>query len=402
MKIAILLPAIADIGVRRQARQMAIALSETLDPAGVPVEVVIGLPRLEEEVWREQEQEIRTGWKGCIVRHMGWERVGADLAKRMYPKADSVDVDGIAEVNLPRDWGWNFMDCDAWIVLADASLGAVMPVKPTAFFVRDLAQRYVPEGFASGIQDPFWKRQVDAFRIWRQSPCLFTYDPETATDITSYAGVRRDRVVTVPMLEHNLPNIIQHIASDAPRLLLLAEPNARHGFGAALDGLRVFLAEGHTPKVVVAGENLSDFPNQAAAALAGVPQRAFKILPQLEFESLRSEQDLQRLLRRVDFVWGSAVADGQNEAIVRASQASLPFIGLDYPQNRRAAEHFAVNAVWYKTPSASHIADALTNIFGQAERNAASIVRAVSQIKSNRRASPLSTIVERLSGGKGE
>lgn len=402
MKIALLLPAIADLGARRQARQLAIALSETTDPAGSPVEVVIGLPRLEEETWRRQEAELRAGWAGCVVRHLGWERVGADLAQRMYPKTVNVDVDGIADVMLPRDWGWNFVDCDAWIVLADAGLGAVMPVKPTAYYVRDLAQRYVPAGFASGVQDAFWNRQTDAFRMWRQSPCVFTTDTATATDITSYAGVRRDRVTTIPALPLEIAGVSPRQSGPTPRLLWLAEPDARHDVAAAMDGLRLLFAEGSAPTVIVAGEGAAAFGEAARAALAGTPQRALSIIPRLEIETLTSEEDIQRLLRRVDVVWGSAVAEGENEAIIRASQASLPFVGFDYPQNRRFAEHLGVKASWYAASTAAAIADALEGALAGIERSGTGAATKSRSIRKRAGHAPISAVVERLWSGRSE
>jgi len=402
LKIAILLPEIADLGSRRRARQLAMALSDTQDPDGVRVEVVLGLPRLDEEVWRQQEQELRAGWTGCVVRHLGWERVGADLAKRMYPSLETVDTDGISDVVLPRDWGWNFVDCDAWIVLADAGLGAVMPVKPTAYYIRDLAQRYVPEGFASGIQDEFWVRQTDAFRLWRQSPCVFTTDERIAVDITSYAGVRRDRVVTVSPLpgERSKVNAGTRPASGMT-ILWLAEPDARHDVGAALDGIRLLFAEGARPRIVVAGEGAAAFANGGIESLAGVPSRALAAIAHLEIEVLASNVDIQRLLRRVDLVWGSALAQGENEALVRAAEASLPFVGLDYEQNRRFAEHLGVRATWYAASSAPEIADALTLAIADT-----AIGRSADKTSGARSKKPkmsaLATVVERLWSGHGE
>lgn len=381
---------------------MAIALSRTTDPAGSPIEVVIGLPRLEEETWRRQEAELRAGWAGCVVRHLGWERVGADLAKRMYPKTANMDVDGIPDVMLPRDWGWNFVDCDAWIVLADARLGAVLPVKPTAYYVRDLAQRYVPSGFSSGVQDAFWTRQTEAFRMWRQSPCVFTTDAATATDITSYAGVRRDRVATVPFLPLEMDAVSSRGGGSTPRVLWLAEPNARHDIAAAMDGLRLLFAEGAALKVIVAGEGAAAFGDEARASLAGTPQRALSIVSRLEVETLTSEEDIQRLLRRVDLVWGSAVADGESEAMLRASQASLPFVGLDFPQNRRFAEHLGVRSSWYGASTASAIADALAEALASIGNAAAGAPTKSRSIRKRAGRTALSPVVERLWSGQSE
>ena len=398
LKIAILLPAIATIGIRRQARNLAIALSETKDPVGDVVEVVIGLPRLEEEIWRRQEQELRGGWKGCVVRHLGWERVASDLAGRMYPAAVA-DVEGVAEVMLPRDWGWNFVDCDAWIVMADAGLGAILPVKPTAYYVRDLAQRYVPAGYAHGIHDEFWARQTDSFRLWRQSPCVFTVDSATATDITSFGGVRRDRIVQIepqpirPSLDAVRSN------GGARTLLWLVEPSASHDIGAALDGLRLFFAEGGDLKVIVAGEGAAAFAQSSAGQLGGVPMRALSALQHLEVEVVVSDSEVQRLLRRVDMVWSSSVAEGENEGLARAAQAGLPFIGLSYPQNSRFAAQQGVAATWYSESEPAAIADALATAAAR-ERPTRLKASGPAASKSKRSAGHLSVVVERLWSAK--
>lgn len=325
-------------------------------PTGDPVEIAVGLPRLPENEWRRQEAEIRAGAPGVVVRHLGWERVETDLAMRMYPgcKADVESIPGLA---LPRDWGWNFVDCDAWIICANPATGAILPLKPTAYYVRDLAARYVPEAFAGGLDSAYWERQTHAFRMWRQSPCVFTTNAETVSDISSYAGVRRDRIVVAPPL-CPAPRIAS--APEGGSLVWLAEPDARHDLTAALEGLRLFQAEGGALQVIAAGEAAYGFdPVEGQAALAGVPTRSRRSTLDMQFETVSGERDLGRLLGRATAVWSSAVADGENDGLLRAHQAGVPFVGLRYPQNERLAESLGVQAIFYDEPEPDAISDAL-------------------------------------------
>lgn len=393
MKIAILLPENPDLGWRWRAQQLAAALMAETDPGGGPIEVAVGLPRMVEPEWRRQEAEIRDGAPGVVVRHLGWERVATDLAQRMYPACKG-DLERIGDVALPRDWGWNFVDCDAWIVCANAGMGAVMPLKPTAYYVRDLAARYVPEAFADGINSVYWVRQTMAFRLWRQSPCVFTTDTATANDIASYAGVRRDRIVQVPQLRPAAIVAPARGPATESSMLWLAEPDARHNLSAALEGLRLYQAEGGAMKTIVAGEAAHGFdPAEGQPTLAAVPTRSRRSTLNMAFETVSGERDLSRVLGRIDLVWSSALADGENDGLLRAAQAGVPFVGLRYPQSERLAEVLGVRATFYDTPDAGSIADALKTA------SVSTPMRAVAKAKPVPRA--WASVVERLWGGVG-
>ena len=46
-------------------------------------------------------------------------------ARRMFTNLPpSLDIEGMSEVTVPRDWGWNFQDCDLWISMANPGLGS--------------------------------------------------------------------------------------------------------------------------------------------------------------------------------------------------------------------------------------------------------------------------------------
>lgn len=359
LKIAILLPEVADLGWRWRAQRIAAELMMETCPAGRPIEVALGLPRTDEITWRRQEAEILAGAPGVVVRHLGWERAPTDMAQRMFPDC-RVDVEMSPDCALPRDWGWNFVDCDAWIVCASSGQGAVFPVKPTAYYVRDLAERYVPEAFADNINSLYWTRQAHSFRAMRQARSVIVTDPSTEDDVSGYAGVRRSRILQVSQV---LPSF------DRPKcpsklvrrtLLWLVEPNPQHDLTNALEGLRMFQADGGDFDVIVAGEGAFAFdPIEGQQALSSVPTRSRRPTTRMQFETVSNEADLQRVIARADWIWSSATAQAENEGLLRAASANLPFIGLRYPQNERLSKTLGVHAQLYGGSGPHEIADAL-------------------------------------------
>lgn len=327
------------------------------DRAGGKIEVAIGLPRCEEEQWRLQEAEILAAAPGVIVRHLGWERVATDIAQRMYPQC-KVECSGISTVSLPRDWGWNFVDCDAWIVFADPRLGAIYPVKPTAYYVRDLAVRYSPRSFALSYDSEYWRVQDEAFRMWRQAPVVFANDPSTVDDIVGYAGVRRLRTC---LTSAALPLGAEGgVAASANNIVWIAEPYIAHDPVAALEGLRLYQVEGGEFSTIVAGAEAFGFdPREGQVTLGMVPVRSRRSMVHAEFETCTSDTAMRRAVRRAGFVWSSAIADGENEGLLRAASEGVPFVGLKYPQSERLAESHKVKAFFYDRSEPNLIADAL-------------------------------------------
>ena len=359
LKIAILLPENAGTGWRWRAQKLAAALLREKCPTGRPIEVAIGLPRTDETTWRRQEAELLEGAPGAVVRHLGWERAPIDMAQRMFPDC-RFELEMVPDCALPRDWGWNFVDCDAWIVFAASGQGAVFHIKPTAYYVQDLAERYVPQAFAPDVHSIYWVRQAHAFRSMRQARAVFVSDASTADDVSGYAGVRRSRILQTPQL---LPPFTQKRRapnSERQTLLWLVEPNAQHDLVNALEGLRIYQAEGGTFDVIVAGEGAYAFdPIEGQLALADVPTRSRRPTTTMQFETISGEADLQRVIARSDFIWSSALAQAENDGLLRAAAAELPFIGLRYPQNEHLADNLGVPSVLYDRSEATLIADAL-------------------------------------------
>lgn len=372
MKIAILLPERPDMGWRWRAKELARSLRQTGAPDGGEITIAIGLPREAEADWRKKEAEMLSDDDGVVVRHLGWERVEPAMAERMFPDLKA-SLDDIPDVALPRDWGWNFVDCDAWIVCADAAQGAVAPLKPVAYYVRDLAQRYVPAAYASGLDHIFWRRQDHAFRLWRQAECAFSTQVATGDDISGYAGVRRDRILLAPQLKPASMSATSRSAGASIDLLWLAEPYAGHDPAEALEAIRILRSEGEGAQITVCGEQAYGFdPDDGQLTLSAVSARARRAAGSIACETVADERELARVLSRAKLVWSSALADGEPEGVLRAAQAGVPFVGLRYPQAESLARELGVEAFFYDRSEAVLIADALKQALSGAASASAS------------------------------
>lgn len=359
MKIAILLPENAGISWRWRAQKLAAALLREKCPADLPIEVAVGLPRTDETTWLRQEAEFLEAAPGVVVRHLGWERAPTDMAQRMFPDC-RFELELVPDCALPRDWGWNFVDCDAWIVFASSGQGAVFHVKPTAYYVQDFAERYVPQAFANDVHSIYWIRQSHAFRAMRQAHAVFVSDASTADDVSGYAGVRRSRILETPQLLPDFAKKKNKPRSGRQTLLWLVEPNAQHDLANALEGLRIYQAEGGTFDVIAVGEGAYAFdPIEGQLALADVPTRSRRPTSTMQFETVSGEADLQRVISRADWIWSSALAQAENDGLLRAAASQLPFIGLRYPQNEHLSWKLGVPSVLYDRPEATLVADAL-------------------------------------------
>jgi len=363
VKIAILLPTHFDVGALLRARELTRVLAGAYSLAGGAVEIAIGLPERPEQLWRAHEDFLRMD-APCplVVRRLRWEGFPAENVRRMFMLQQlQVDLRGFETVQIPRDWGWNFVDCDLWFNLADPGQGAVLPLKPTATYVSDLAVRIVPEAFATGLSDPYWDRQLDAFRMWRRSGVVLCSDEGTATDVVGYAGVRRESVLTVGSLACCEP---ASTAISAPRndkqWVWLAEANERHANMTALEGLALYLQEGGAIRPIIASQEALAFQKpETVRSMVGIDQLGKDLLDSLELYPYRDYARLSRLLQRCGGLWSSEVAGGEGLALALAQDHGLRFLGQDFDLHRQLVADWPDHALLYAKADPVAIADAL-------------------------------------------
>lgn len=362
MKIAILIPTHFDVAALWRVRALCHILAQSTPLVGGPIEIAVGLPSLPEPQWRAYEQQLRQGRPEVVVRHLSWEQVPAANAGRMFMKHQlQVNLAGMEFVTIPRDWGWNFTDCDVWINFADPGLGAILPLKPLAHYVSDLAVRIVPDAYAKNLKDSYWKKQTDAFRLWRQAGVILASEPWTADDIVGYAGVRRDNVIMVPSL---ISQEMPLRRSDRPRnpeqWVWMVEPGARHGLSAAAAGLQLYLQEGGRRRPILASKKIDAFgPKSKVRAIKQLSPAQRELLASLPQFSYHDQPSLSRLLFRSGALWSSEVAGGEGFAMLMAARHGMLFLGQEYPLHTNLAAQMNGGIRLYNKADPIAIADAL-------------------------------------------
>jgi len=338
LKIAILL------GVGTMATLVrARALVEAVRSAGTRVgSIVIGLPTENEVSWRRSADWLRDGLSDVVVRRMSWERPLAESVRRMFaPLNLPVSLQGIQRVTLPRDWGSNFLDCDQWLLLAGPEIGGVFPARPTAIFCDHLGARRTPTVFASSVHAPYWEDQTTAFRMWRQSAVAVTNNPLTAADLTSYAGVRPEKVITLGVpLDLRPPEVPDRLQRDPRQLLVRMEPNAAHDSDLVLLALQRYLTEGGGLLPVIATELPTDAFGQKSQLpeIVFLPEKVRHMVEGLQIEQLVSYQRWAELLAQSGSVWITAGANSDGLSLRQALRSGARVISLDCQLTHLASE----------------------------------------------------------------
>lgn len=366
VKVAILLTDRPNWRLIRRAGEFAAQLAATQDSRGRAVELTIGVPQSDEKAWRAAEQQLRRRVPSVIVRHVEWVRVPVANARRMFADLPgSLDVGGIDDVWVPRDWGWNFQDCDLWIDMADPRRGAILPLRPIAHYCAGLPERYVPEAFASSVHDPLWEQQVESFRMWRQGLVL-TSDQDTVADLVSYAGVRRERIELIPDLLDALPAAQSARVERDPYLVAwMLRGNGLDDLRNALTGLAAYYREGGTLQVEMTVEQHELLANHPS--YGGLPHDLQELFLELPRTFFHSGSELERMLPRASVLWSSETAGGEAEYVHDALRSGLHLLAPAFGLNERTVARLGASATLYERDEPLAITDALH----QLEANAA-------------------------------
>lgn len=359
VRIAVLLPNSPGLRLVRRAAEIAAAIAAARTGNGRPVEITFGLPEPSETRWRKVEQSIRERLPSAVVRRTEWVRIPVQNARRMFTHLPAtLELEGIKEVAVPRDWGWNFQDCDLWLSFGEFRLGAILPLRPIAFYCGGLEQRYVPTSNSVSIHDPFWEMEAEAFRIWRQGLVL-TSDEDTIPDIVSYAGVRRERTELIPDALDALPAVASAPAMerDPYSLLWLLDGNATDDLTNALEGLAAYYRENGRVEVIMSHEAGAPVNHHLGIAVLGADHlELYNALQRLPYRSLT---ELERMFPRVGALWSSRIAGGEGEHFHDSARSGLPIVAPRYRLNERTAHRLEAPALLYELDDPMAIADAL-------------------------------------------
>lgn len=338
LKIAVLL---GDVTIETLDR--ARALVEAVRSIGSRVgSIAIGLPIGDEVSWRRNAGWLSDGLSDVVVRRMSWERVLAENVCRMFaPLNLPVSLQGIERLTLPRDWGTNFLDCDQWLLVAGPDIGGVFPARPTAIFCGNLVARRTPAAVARSMHAPYWDDQTAAFRLWRQSAVAVANSPLIAADLTSYAGVRPEKVITLSVpLDFELPDVPARLQRNPKKLLVRIEPDDAHAVGHVLPALQRYLSEGGGLLPLIATETPIDAfgPKSQIPEIVWLPESVRHMIEGLQIEQLLSHQRWAELLAQSGSVWITSGANSDGGSLRQALRSGARVISLDCQITRLASE----------------------------------------------------------------
>ena len=362
-KVAILLPNEWRAGMLRNASALAALLAQTNWPGLGTLDVVVGLLRSGPYDWSAVGQEF-AALGSVSVRRMGWEAWPVTAIRTMLSTLPALP-NAITHCSVPRDYGHDFLDCDAWIVFGSSLEGFVVPARPIAIYCADMIQRYVPQIFGAAGQEEHWRRQIATHLGWRSASCVFCTTPQTRTDAISYAGVRASRALLAPTLVDPIAGSLrpqQPAAKCDPYILWITNASAHKNHRAAMEALRLYYGElGGTLPVVVAGQDTKLLAPGSGAQLQSSRSvhEATDVLPHLRFVGEVTHIAYLRLVSEASVVWHNVVIDNGTFVAFDAARAGRHFVSSDYPQMRYLCERYGVAARWHKAAEPAAAAGAL-------------------------------------------
>jgi hypothetical protein len=358
LRIAVLLPPLADLGMVWRSRALAAALTQC-EPG---VRVVVGLPESTYD-WEKNAARLRA-IQNVSVRRLTWELVESGTAARMHD-VPVVGPFGVPAVNVPRDAGWSFRDCDFWVLYPNVHSGAVADVKPSLVYCRDLSDRYVPELVGRDRHDVAWARRVEAFLDWRRRDLILATTDRTIGDLSSFAGAAGRACRKVPSIWNHfrLPGLTgKGGGRGRGHLLLLCDGSPRHDLAFAAEAYFRYLQAGGTMDLVVAGPSVSGITHERSpvdAITKTLAPLGGKVLSRVHFENVTDDDDLELVCGRAAVVWSASVADSEPDALAIAAQIGASFLGCDFPALRETAASLGLYPIVYKRGDSRMIADLL-------------------------------------------
>jgi glycosyltransferase involved in cell wall biosynthesis len=367
-KLAILLPNAWGGGMVRNAWSLARLIAGEDWPNLGRIEVVLGFREEGNYDWVAFEHESASIGPGVTVRRLSWQRWPASLAhKVMAQQQKPCSTAAVDQFSCPRDGGYDFTDCDAWIVFASSVEGHVIPRRPFAVYCADLIQRYVPAIFS---HDPnTWSWQDETFIGWRWARCVFSTTPQTRLDVITYAGVHPDRALLVPTMVDAMATVAAPRDQTAEPYILWVTNAAPHkNHVAAVKALRAYYGElGGTLPLRICGAT-SDWLDPAGGRdLPGT--KAFAAAPEVvaraSFLGEVTDAHYLRLVADAAVVWHNVIVDNGTFVAFDAARAGCTLVSSDYPQMRYHCDRYGVAALFHPSADTSAAARALL----QAERN---------------------------------
>lgn len=285
---------------------------------------------------------------------------------------------------------------DFWISLTGFyNEGPLAPFKPYAVFAPDFIQRYVPEILPADIANYGWYREACQIMTMQAAKAVFATTPKTASDITAYAGVPRDKVLLFPLfnsheggrmakfrktdapaakastnessnsqaerLDHDwalerlgkFRYAFSHSFLDEPYFVWVTNTTEHKNHLRALEMLANYY-ERHDGQLncLIVGPSTSkwadadsefDYIRTVADGIAGLATRTGKVRLVGELPSnLYAE-----VLSGARFLWHNVLYDNGTFSVLEAAELGVPSLSSDYPQMRYICDLYQVQADFF-------------------------------------------------------
>lgn len=355
MKVAILALAHPDLYEIRSIRALCSNLVSAGDQIGHSLAITLGIPKEASsgalKAWREDLPV------GVLSRSFQWEPIPADNAARMFPNLD-FDYLGISNVHVPRDWGWNFRDADIWIVHADAAVGAILPLRPTFLFVRDISERYIVSR-AGNSHD-----RIERLLSWRQVDKALVYDSAIVGDLVSFVGMQsRKASLFGPTVPAITPNQLHSDFFDSDVFCFSAfrdEATLR----STAEGILHFVQRNPSASVIVGFDGICDPFEEVADRirrfLALIPSHLQKTMRVHHFEN---EFEWDQAMRATQVAMSPRLYPSEPDDLVTTLTFGKRFVGLSTPQSMALENIIEQSIFLYRSIESQDIGQTLEAAF---------------------------------------
>ncbi|WP_407049807.1 hypothetical protein [Methyloraptor flagellatus] len=366
-------------------REASIVIAAARDEAGE-----VGASRTLSSVALAESFE-RDGLPVPQLRPFRWVRLDAREAKRMFPYT-RFDFGPYQSINVAADWGWNFEDCDAWIVCNDPTVGPIAQFKPSFVYFAESSQRHKPSLLTlRGVSNDPASDLAYAVNV-RRAAGVIASETILSDDICSLLGIWHHKTVLIDPL---LPEAGVGVAS-LPQRALDAEARAR---------VSVLLHTLDRQDLAVLAEAIGAlsergvpidwrFAVDRSVIAASAPHlatfvdwmRPLGIVPPSDdlIVGLHSVSDLRRFVAESEAIVSFDATPGEDEALLLAAAVGRVSVVPDLPHRHAVATGFGARVSTYQYGHCSSLVSAIADALAHGRSHGSAAARAVYRSEERR------------------
>lgn len=189
-KIAVILPNPENDNNLEYAKLLAKCIKRGIDSTNLNIELVFAYTKVNQFRVNEFKELVDQGIK---TREFYWENITSERLHKiqMLRGYDVLNIEN--SYNLPNDNINYFLDCDFWIMTTDRVDIPIAPLKPYIVCVHNYMQRYIPNLFGEYYE-------YSSIKLVRKAECVLVNSPQVYQDCIQYAGIRKDKIETIPVM----------------------------------------------------------------------------------------------------------------------------------------------------------------------------------------------------------